>query len=410
MRVGWASSRRAPSTRTSSAPLLDSDEATADLLRSFMRWGGGAAVTIGLILGVVGVVEAQPPLLGLAAVAVGVGGAASALWRMAQPPVVPLVLVAFGCAIGVAVVAEDPLAFAVGLDATALGFTLVLLDRRTIPLASVGVLAVTRLIAFRHDISWAARMAGFGVAAVGLTAMGAVLLAIRDYYARLADSRLSLIASVSHELRTPLTGVVGFAELLLAGGGGADGLDGAEKRDALLTICREAGDVAAVLDDLLVASRIELSSLPVAGVPVDLAAQVRQVVEGFAMVAPRPIEVAASIAPRVIADPTRVRQVIRNLVGNALKHGGPTVGVSVSESGTEGVVHVTDDGAGPSPEIEPLMFDAFVSGHVPEGRPGSFGLGLSISRRLARAMGGDLRYDRVGGHTRFSLHLPLTTD
>jgi signal transduction histidine kinase len=102
--------------------------------------------------------------------------------------------------------------------------------------------------------------------------------------------------------------------------------------------------------------------------------------------------------------------VIRNLVANALKHGGPTVAVSVAESGTEGAVHVTDAGAGPSPEIEALMFDAFVSGHVPDGRPGSFGLGLSISRRLARAMGGDVRYDRVEGHTRFSLHLPLATD
>jgi signal transduction histidine kinase len=56
------------------------------------------------------------------------------------------------------------------------------------------------------------------------------------------------------------------------------------------------------------------------------------------------------------------------------------------------------------------MFDAFVSGHVPDGRPGSFGLGLSISRRLARAMGGDVRYDRVEGNTRFSLSLPLATD
>jgi signal transduction histidine kinase len=387
--------------------MLDPDEATADLFGLFLRSGGGSAIIIGLTLGVVGVAQADPLLLGFAAVAVGVGGVGFAVARMARPPVVPLALVAFGCAGGVAAISELPLAFAACMGVAALGFTMVLLSRRAIPLASVGVLTVAGIFVFRHDDPWAVRMAGFGVTVVGLAAMSYVLLSVRDHYSRLADSRLSLLASVSHELRTPLTGVVGFAELLLSGGGE---LEEPERRDALLTICREAGDVAAVLDDLLVASRLELDNMPVAGLPVDLAAQVRQVVEGFSPVSARAIEVTADTAPRVTADPARVRQVIRNLVANALKHGGPTVALSVEESGIEGVVHVTDDGSGPSPEVEARMFSAFVSGHVPDGRPGSFGLGLSISRRLARAMGGDVRYDRVGGHTRFSLHLPLTTD
>lgn len=73
------------------------------------------------------------------------------------------------------------------------------------------------------------------------------------------------------------------------------------------------------------------------------------------------------------------------------------------------MIRVTDDGAGPSPDIVDLMFDAFVSGHVPDGMPGSFGLGLSISRSLARhGRGRALRPGR--GNTRFSLYLPSPTD
>ena len=228
--------------------------------------------------------------------------------------------------------------------------------------------------------------------------------AAADRMWQLAESRLSLIASVSHELRTPLTAVVGYAELLLSKEGG---FSEREKQEALVTISREAVDAVAVLNDLLVASRLELGNLPVAGVSVDMAAQVRQVVEGFAAVTTQPIEVIPGTGPLVTGDPARVRQMIRNLVANALKHGGPTIRVSVEKSGTEGAIHVTDNGSGPSPDIVHLMFDAFVSGHIPEGRPGSFGLGLSISRKLARAMGGDVRYARVGGTTRFSLYLPL---
>ncbi|HAX82836.1 MAG TPA: hypothetical protein DCY40_09760 [Actinobacteria bacterium] len=228
--------------------------------------------------------------------------------------------------------------------------------------------------------------------------------AAADSMWQLAESRLNLIASVSHELRTPLTAVVGYAELLLSK---ESGLSEREREDALLTISREAVDAVAVLNDLLVASRLELGNLPVAGMSVDLAAQVRQVVEGFSAITNQPIEVIAGTGLLVTGDPARIRQVIRNLVANALKHGGPTISVSVEKSGTEGVIYVTDSGSGPSPDIVHVMFDAFHSGQIPEGRTGSFGLGLSISRKLARAMGGDVRYARIGESTRFSLHLPL---
>lgn len=536
MGVGWrvwgAKSRRAaPRPRRLLNFLSAPDEVTFYLNRLFLRVGGGASITVALLLGVAGVASGPPAFFGFAAAAAANGAIALAVARMARPPIYPVVVPSFAVAAGLVAVGQLPVAIAACIASTALGCTVALLDRRAIPLALVGVLTVAGVLVLGQEDAWLLRSAGFAIALVGLAAMCVVHFAVRDRYSRvprllhalvehtgdaiilvdrsqtirvfagtapqmfgyrpdevlgrpldllipvqsreahrvhlasfadgeatshsmserlpvhgrhhtgaeipievsiskvpvdgelylsaiirdiserrvaaervqkLADSRLRLIASVSHELRTPLTAVVGFAELLSSG----TALDESERTEALATISREAGDAAATLEDLLVGSRLELGNMFVAGVPVDMAAQVRQVVEGFAVTA-RPIEVIPGARPLVTGDPGRTRQVIRNLIANALKHGGSTVGVSVEESGNEGVIRVTDDGAGPSPDIVDLMFDAFVSGHVPDGKPGSFGLGLSISRSLARAMGGDVRYDRVGGNTRFSLYLPL---
>lgn len=230
--------------------------------------------------------------------------------------------------------------------------------------------------------------------------------AARERLSTLAESRLRLLASVSHELRTPLTAVVGFSELLLSG---EVELTRRERREALETIRREAHDVAGVLDDLLVASRLELDQVPLRVGEVDLVDQARHVAASIAAQGAVDLPSSSQVDPVVLGDAARVRQVIRNLVGNALKHGSPPVRIEVERDGEHGVLKVIDAGPGPCPEVADSMFDAFVSGNVPAGRPGSFGLGLAISRSLARAMGGDLEFLRLDGETHFILSLPLVT-
>lgn len=119
-------------------------------------------------------------------------------------------------------------------------------------------------------------------------------------------------------------------------------------------------------------------------------------------------EVAVAV-PRglmAFADGARVRQVLRNLIGNAMRYGRPPIEVRVEDG--DGLIHVVVADHGPeiSPDVVARMFDAFFSGGETSSRqPGSIGLGLTASRRLARLMGGDLRYERAGNQTQFTLEL-----
>jgi len=109
------------------------------------------------------------------------------------------------------------------------------------------------------------------------------------------------------------------------------------------------------------------------------------------------------------ADPLRVRQVIRNLITNARRYGGPTVRLDLSRVGEDMVsVSVVDDGLGVPPGSEQMIFEAYVSVHDQAGQPGSVGLGLALALSLSMAhmMGGDLSYSRRGDETWFTLTLP----
>jgi two-component system sensor histidine kinase MtrB len=110
------------------------------------------------------------------------------------------------------------------------------------------------------------------------------------------------------------------------------------------------------------------------------------------------------------ADPNRVRQIVRNLVSNAIKHGGPTIDVYLEGDGDRAVLTVSDNGAVMNPELEQRMFDRFVHDGVETLLTGSIGLGLSIARSLARTMGGDIRFVRAGGWTNFEVSLPRNED
>lgn len=226
------------------------------------------------------------------------------------------------------------------------------------------------------------------------------LLEIKD---ELAKSKDQLIASVSHEIRTPLSSIVGFAHLL----GETSDLAPEERREMVELLVQESADLTNIVDDLLVAAKSDLGRLEVSIVPVDLRAQAAQAIESLeGEVVHRVIRVPGE-STRCLGDPARVRQIIRNLISNGFKYGGPEITIEAEASDDAGLLRVCDNGPGISDDLQQRIFDPYERGNQPKGVTHSLGLGLHISRNLARRMGGDLTYRYEKGRSVFELSLPL---
>jgi signal transduction histidine kinase len=208
-----------------------------------------------------------------------------------------------------------------------------------------------------------------------------------------------LIAGISHELRTPLTGIHGFAEILLG-----SGLEDVESAMDLITIIHgESWELSRMVDDLLTAARIDAEALSVAVEPTSLEEAIAAVVAPVIR-AGRSIEVVGD-AVDVAADPLRLRQVLRNLVSNAQRHGGPNIAIIIERHGDAVSVIVADDGDGVHEDAEARLFDRFANGGREALLNGSVGLGLSVARQLVELMGGTLTYARHDDITLFTLTL-----
>lgn len=210
------------------------------------------------------------------------------------------------------------------------------------------------------------------------------------------------VASVSHELRTPLTAVVGLSEELARSGGDFSQDELGEFHDL---IAQQSREVAYIVEDLLVAARVEIDTVSIDVQPVDLDAEVSSTIKGwpseFGGVEHRPGAV------KVEADPTRFRQITRNLLTNAMRYGGEEVVVVTHSNADMGILQVRDNGPGVDPDDLERIFEPYErASHVEIVRPGSVGLGLYVSRQLARLMGGDLSCRRENDQTVFELVLP----
>ena len=214
--------------------------------------------------------------------------------------------------------------------------------------------------------------------------------------------RETFIATVSHEIRTPLSAVVGYIDLL------ADPnaqISDDERSELLGTVGRQAGDVSHLIEDLLIAARAESGSLRVTCVDVNLAAQTAQVLEGLDH--DRVSAVHVDTEPcRATGDPGRVRQIVRNLVTNAFRYGGPQIVVTTRQVGERCVLEVTDDGPGIPPSEYERIFEPFQQSSGGKVVSDSVGLGLPVSRLLTEKMGGTLTYERRGDRSVFRLDLP----
>jgi signal transduction histidine kinase len=215
----------------------------------------------------------------------------------------------------------------------------------------------------------------------------------------LGRAKDDFIASISHELRTPLTSIYGFSEYLVL----TDALDPEETVELVALIHEDSVELSRMIEDLLTAARVESDALKFTYDYVDL--RVETLAATGAMTrSGTTVQVMGDVL--CWADANRVRQIVRNLVSNAIKHGGPTVDVYLERDGDRAVLTVSDNGDVMDPEVEQRMFDRFVHDGVETLLTGSVGLGLSIARALARTMGGDIRFVRAGGWTNFEVSLP----
>jgi PAS domain S-box-containing protein len=224
----------------------------------------------------------------------------------------------------------------------------------------------------------------------------------RDRLEGLVRSKDEFVASVSHELRTPLTVVAGIAFELrdhLAD------LGPTEVAEYVGMIVTESGEMVDLIEDLLVAARADIGKLTVTPASVDLGREVAEVVASLSTDRERHVEVGGTDAV-AWADASRVRQILRNLLTNAFRYGGRRVAVEVGGDGERAVIEVSDDGPGVPPGERELIFEPYQRAHASPGQPASVGLGLTVSRTLARLMGGDLAYDH-DGRSVFRLTLPV---
>ena len=254
-----------------------------------------------------------------------------------------------------------------------------------------------------------------GLASVAV-AIGAALATF--WYLRATQSKLGLenagelmsakdrfVATVSHELRTPLAAVLGFSEILK--GGTLEGMGIDERNEIITTIAEQAGDLADIVEDLLVTARADHGTLATVAVPVDMAAQCRQVIERMNSLRVIPIATPpGGPTVRALGDPGRVRQIIRNLLSNAFSYGGAEISISIQTEGATVSISVEDSGNGVPPAQAEQIFEPYTRLHAASPTSGTLGLGLSVSRTLARHMGGDLVYHRIEGVTMFELQLP----
>jgi CheY-like chemotaxis protein/nitrogen-specific signal transduction histidine kinase len=223
------------------------------------------------------------------------------------------------------------------------------------------------------------------------------LLAAKEVADRANQTKSSFLANMSHEIRTPLGAILGFTDLLKEAN-----LDPAERQQFLDTISRNRKALTRIIDDILDLAKVESGKLEIEKIEFSFHDLIEDVMDLFReRTRSKGIYLRAhtsrKISTNIISDPTRLRQILINIVGNAVKFtesGGVSLEVEAIDDGRDELefrVHVCDTGIGISEEEQGRLFQPFMQADNSTSRKfGGSGLGLALSKRLAYALGGDV--------------------
>ncbi|MGH8924303.1 MAG: PAS domain-containing sensor histidine kinase [Acidimicrobiia bacterium] len=240
---------------------------------------------------------------------------------------------------------------------------------------------------------------GLGAIAVDITERKRT----EEKLAALLASKDEFVTSVSHELRTPLTVIVGMAQELRTS---FDEFSGEVVRDLIGVIADQASELANIVQDLLVIGRSDAGgSIVINREPIAIDQELTDCLKLY-LPGDREIELDLDSSQPVMADAMRLRQVLRNLLTNAVRYGGPNLRAVVKQNSLFTTLALCDDGAGIPPEDVNEIFRPYVRSSSGPALPGSMGLGLAVARKLSQLMGGDLVYERREQWSVFEMTLP----
>jgi len=229
------------------------------------------------------------------------------------------------------------------------------------------------------------------------------------------QAKSQFLANMSHEIRTPLNGIVGFAELL------RDTPLTEDQKEFVSIIRTSSANLLAIINDILDLSKMSAQKMELELIPFDLFERIESVIETFSIKAGQKdialgVYVQPTLAKKWVGDPTKIAQILTNLIGNALKftpaHG--TINVLVKEVVSEEdksrlMFSVQDSGIGIDDEAKAKIFEAFSQADSSTSRKfGGTGLGLTISSKMVELMGGQLKVESEKGKgATFFFTLPL---